>query len=512
MRYPKLIVVHPFLFTLYAVIALLARNIEEVTIVESIRAMVICLLLTGVIFLLARLALRDWQRAGLFATAFSLLFFSYGHVYAALKNVAISSLLLGRHRVLGPIWLGLLVLAAIWVFRSKGDHEKLTRWLNAAGAVSLAFPIFGIILFGYRTLTTPVLDPDSTALAASDRRTQPDIYYIILDAYSRDDALLDLYGYDNTPFLDELEDMGFYIAECSMSNYAQTKLSLASSMNFTYIQSLGEEYSGDSDSRAGLGKYIRQGAVRNVLEDLGYSTVAFETGYYWTQMMDADLYLRRDQYSLDTSAFWGGFTEFEEMLVKTSAGLILADTTRLVNNMNQADISNFYRMKHRLRILYALDQLEKLPAVEGPKFVFAHIVTPHKPYIFYENGEMVEEELDDIDGYTQQVAHVNQRVLQIVRALIAESETPPVIIIQGDHGGVIGDPADRMKILNAYYLPDGGDQLLYPSISPVNTFRLVFNHYFNAGYPLLEDVSYFSQYDRPYQFEEIGETRPGCGE
>jgi len=26
-----------------------------------------------------------------------------------------------------------------------------------------------------------------------------------------------------------------------------------------------------------------------------------------------------------------------------------------------------------------------------------------------------------------------------------------------------------------------------PAISPVNTFRLIFNHYFGADYPLLED-------------------------
>jgi len=59
--------------------------------------------------------------------------------------------------------------------------------------------------------------------------------------------------------------------------------------------------------------------------------------------------------------------------------------------------------------------------------------------------------------------------------------------------------------LNAYYLPDDGDGLLYESITPVNTFRLIFSSYFNSRYDLLEDNSYFSTYERPYQFVDVTE-------
>ena len=41
-------------------------------------------------------------------------------------------------------------------------------------------------------------------------------------------------------------------------------------------------------------------------------------------------------------------------------------------------------------------------------------------------------------------------------------------------------------------MPYGCDRLLYPSITPVNTFRLVFNCYFGASYPLQEDITYWS--------------------
>jgi hypothetical protein len=59
-----------------------------------------------------------------------------------------------------------------------------------------------------------------------------------------------------------------------------------------------------------------------------------------------------------------------------------------------------------------------------------------------------------------------------------------------------------MKILNAYYFPGGNDDL-YPTITPVNTFRLIFNKYFDQDYPLLEDKALYSAYDIPYNYVEV---------
>ena len=53
---------------------------------------------------------------------------------------------------------------------------------------------------------------------------------------------------------------------------------------------------------------------------------------------------------------------------------------------------------------------------------------------------------------------------------------------------------ERMGILNAYYLPKGGNKTLYKTITPVNSFRKIFNHYFKTDYKILDDVSYFSQH------------------
>ena len=141
----------------------------------------------------------------------------------------------------------------------------------------------------------------------------------------------------------------------------------------------------------------------------------------------------------------------------------------------------------------------KLPAKNGDYFVFAHFVVPHPPYSFGPNGEWIEinnKASDEEIGraYISQIIYINNQILQVVDTIQSESETPPVIIIQGDHGpppDLTNSPEIRMPILNAYYLPDANDKL-YPSISPVNSFRVVLDHYFGMNLPLLEDKSYFA--------------------
>jgi len=46
--------------------------------------------------------------------------------------------------------------------------------------------------------------------------------------------------------------------------------------------------------------------------------------------------------------------------------------------------------------------------------------------------------------------------------------------------------------------------ILYPTISPVNTFRIVFNVYFNANYKLLNDETYVAtKRGYPYRFIKL---------
>jgi len=109
------------------------------------------------------------------------------------------------------------------------------------------------------------------------------------------------------------------------------------------------------------------------------------------------------------------------------------------------------------------------------------------------------------------VIFINKQIKAIVRDILANADRQPVIVIQGDHGSIQVQGDARMAILNAYYLPGDDPAPLYASISPANTFRVIFNRYFGGSYPLLEDVSYYSTYQAPYDFRIVPNTREGCG-
>ena len=63
------------------------------------------------------------------------------------------------------------------------------------------------------------------------------------------DTLRDLYGYDNSPFLDFLRSKGFYVADKSVTNYPRTELSVASSLNMKYMNYLSKQMPPDSPVR-----------------------------------------------------------------------------------------------------------------------------------------------------------------------------------------------------------------------------------------------------------------------
>jgi len=503
---------HPLLIAAYPVIALLAHNIEEIKVVNALRALALSILAGMLLYAALRALLKDRDKAALLTTLTLILFFSYGHIYNFLKQTPISGYNLGRHRLLAPLWLGASVLSILWIMRTSRSLQTWNRLLNLVTAVALIMPVAQIGVFFGRVLTASTETPAQVSISElrlPSNQPAPDVYYIILDAYARDDTLKAEFDLDTSPFLSQLEAIGFYVARCSQSNYAQTQLSLASSLNMNYLQALDPGYSPGQKTRVGMEELIRHSAARKAFESLGYQIVAFETGFKGTQWEDADLYLSPSSDVFHSMQIASGPNGFEIMLLRTSAGLLLADGVNVLPKFLQPDFDN-PRKIHRDLILYDLEQLNALPARPGPMFVFAHLVIPHPPYVFGPNGEFTDIDKDYVPGYRDQVLYLNKRLLELLPKMIAASPTPPVIILQGDHGSIGSKPSSRTTIFNAYYLPDSSTQALHDDISPVNTFRVVFNAYFGGDYNLLEDVSYFSIYSAPFEFTVIPNKRPGC--
>jgi len=191
---------------------------------------------------------------------------------------------------------------------------------------------------------------------------------------------------------------------------------------------------------------------------------------------------------------------------------------------------NFRLNIKRNAILNGFSQLGKIPKITKQTFVYAHFLMPHPPFIFNNKGEPVNPKGLEIetDGdqflkfypdlqeyrrkYIDQLEFVNKLVLKTIEKILNESKVQPIIILQSDHGpGSLTrwenpektNMKERMSILNAYYIQGGGQEGLYENITPVNSFRMIFNVLFNEKNPILPDKSYFSTWSHPYKFIEI---------
>jgi hypothetical protein len=258
--------------------------------------------------------------------------------------------------------------------------------------------------------------------------------------------------------------------------------------------------------------FIDHSRVRALLASHGYQTVSISTGYTITDNQTADLYLHPRPVVL---------TDFEGYLLDVTA---LRLTEPLLRTFALLPTSE----SHRATVLHGFRALEALAEAPGPKFVFAHLISPHPPFVFDGAGSPLDspasftfQDANEFPGssedyarqYTGQVKFVNDRLQEVIETLLARSSAPPIILIQADHGSGLltdlGSPQDtcireRFSPFAAYYLP-GVDLAAIPSdISTVNLFRIVFNEYFEAGLPLLDDRQYFYQdMQNYYRFEEV---------
>lgn len=517
------LILHPFLLAVYPALSLLAFNIDEITPQKALRPLVVSLLSSIVLVLVIRLITRDWHRAGLLGSLFIVPFFSYGHIYQLSKGVTVAGFMLGRHRYLVSLWVLLLGAGIWWIKYRLRDPYRITNYLNIVAAIALALPTYNILVF----LARPAANfrPDQIPQAQGSQAVHyatgdqlPDIYYIILDGYARADVLLEVFGYDNSEFLDFLTEKGFYIAQNSRSNYAQTRLSLASSMNIDYINYLTDPIE-DNPRRSILGKLIKESRIRTFLSSLGYQMISFSSGYVLTDIEDADLYLSPGE---------GVISEFEVLLLSNSLGRVMMEKSPAFNLIAKYEpLMYLPYTTHRTRILYTFDRLADIPTIPGPKFVFVHILAPHPPFVFGQNGEEIESDLvysladgsyfkgnreEYISGYRNQLIYLNKLLKKAIKEILVKSKTSPIIVLQGDHGsGAFTDWSsidrtclkERMSILNAYLLPGGEESYLYSSITPVNSFRVVFDAYFGTNFGLLEDKSYFSLWESPYDFIDV---------
>jgi len=504
---------YPLLFALFPVLNLLAQNISQVTPITLVRPLVISVIFSVVIWLLAVLLLRNWQKSALLAFSFQFAFFTFGHLSDLLPGKSGLILLSTEHLYyLGLVELGLIVALGIWLFRTRRRLHILTSYLVAVSTCLVIFPLARIGQF-YWTSERLGRQPVAQAAVLQTVTDKPDIYYIILDAYSRQDLLKANFNFDNQAFIDQLSQMDFDVISCSRSNYNGTAVSLSSMLNLDYLSDLGipgTEINSGSNPEMPL---IKRNLVRTTLEQLGYRIYTFQTDYPTQDWENTTQTFSPSQTSYVTQRL----LPIETVFIKSTALNLLMDISYPWTAQLKTTVDSPYA-SHIAQVRFTLSQLPGTATLPGPKFVYAHIILPHRPFVFdakgnintdtgyfSQNGSAINWDYYQ-KGYIGQIQFANSQIIPTLNDILRYSQKPPIIILMGDHGYQLKDT--YFQNLLAIYLPDHKTESLYPGLSLVNVFRLIFNQYFGASYPLLPDVSY--RIDLKKGYIPAPETLPGC--
>lgn len=507
--FPRVILEIPYhiiFISILPLVILISKNISEIELNTAFRALFVSFGIGLLIYIIVRFLINEKyrERLAIILSLSIISFLSYGHFYDTLRLY----LPLVRHRILLPVIVILTICMAFLLWRkfTQSAISEINRAINIISFVLLLFNITVIVSFFIREKTINQSNNFQHQQAVSSQ-TRPDIYYIVLDSYTRGDILKSYFDFDNSKFLNELQNMGFYVANCAESNYNFTLGSISTTLNMDYLSSFDIPAPADHQNTQPYINHLQDNLVMKSLQEKGYQIVSFENEFPWLEWKNADIYIRPPAENVLTN----NLHPFELLYIQGTMLRYFADfdtSTDIVSNkMTKYNLAKFQ-----------LEQLGKINNKPSPKFVLIDLEVSHGPFVFNSDGTLNKDSGKKASynpsnlaefkrGYIQSIEFLNKEMVNIVHNILIGSDTPPVIILQADHGFRSGDSFN--KIFSAYYLP-GGEQLLYPTISPVNNFRLINSLVFKENTPLLPDRFYQKIQDDFYKFNEVFESNPVC--
>jgi hypothetical protein len=508
---------YPFLASAYFVLALAAHNNSELIPARDLLwPFAISLGVCGVGWVAAFYYTRDAQKSALITILLVVAFSSFGYVAGALFSAG------ALERVGGEFVILLLFALALagpvlGIGRSGRSFEDLNRYLALVALMLTGYNAFRFYRDARISARADLsLSPLASTPRETGRRNVPDIYLIVLDKYTSSRTLASQYGYDNSDFERFLRTRGFVVPTASNTNYVHTFLSLASILNYQYLDTLSQAFGIDNESWALTYPMVERNRLALELKANGYRFVFFPTAFGATrQNRYADAQLPDpSQIRPEFVTAWL-YTTMVPAFHRLGCALLRCQVNRFPYVPESAELLD-----------WKFNRLEQLAGGEQPLFVFAHLTLPHEPYIYRPDCEhrvpywpLRDDGAENAKvkaAYVDQIVCLNRKLMTLVDSLQQRSRIPPVILLQADHGhGRLGRDlpgleratadqiADRISVFGAYALPGVSTDSFSDSITPVNVVRLVLRHYLRADLPPLQDATYWSAHDRPYRFVRV---------
>jgi hypothetical protein len=507
---------HPFLFALASVLALMANSLNQASFTDAAPALIGSLVFAAVIVLaVAALRRRFDARTAVIASIWVVgcLF------YAGLFN-NLNTLIDGGFPMVRPLPIAVLALILLTVVATRINSTLINvvnMVLNGIAVVIFITPAWSAASYEWRNggaraiydadrAAAEMPEIESGAATAPGAKAPPDIYHFVFDRYASEDILSRHYDLDNRAIGQFLEERGFYLARASNSNYQKTGHSLASTFYMDYLDLFVDDPRLAPNNWHPVYRMLEDHRVARFLKTRGYDFIQF--GSWWVGTFDNPAADANHPH---------GFSEFNMLYLRRTMLRplfhILPDTDLTM----RLDWDNGQCQ----RLANQIEQIKTIGRREKPTYVFAHILVPHGPYNFATDGRCLSHgetiERGEPQGYLDQIAYANRIIEEVVTALQAEDREPPVILIQADEGPFPSrdysvpwheSPADELRIktgiLNAYYFPNRDYGGLSNDITPVNSYRVLFNTYFGTQFPKLPDrIFAFPRDSRMFEFHDV---------
>jgi hypothetical protein len=479
--------VHPLLLAACAVIGLFAASVGETALGDIWLPLAISVGVAGLLTVGGRLVAGSWQRGAIIASLAVAMLFSFQSIYRAIYIGA---------GLLNLPWLNFGGYLAIWSLALVAGMCLLLRYPRSTQAATRILNLFALLLLAIAAgsavrplsrLWAAGQGGDEGPLALRAQADSPDIYYLVFDRYANLATLERDFDFDNRPFYEQLRQRGFHCAENSHANYPRTKISMASALNMRLLH--------DAVYVDHVGLLSRH-RVGRALRAAGYD-------YYHLGNWYGPLRRNRDAtFNWPVSSYP---SYFAQELCRATPVVALMQLAR------GQPLSHVPELESPAAVEGRFNSIEEFAGRRGHKFIYAHFLLPHPPFVFNADGTLATPEQragrTHEESYVQQLRYANRRIIKLIDAIAARSQRPPIIVIQADEGPTL-IPSDHGKsrvqkiskrtgIISAFRLPDRDAAALVPDdITPVNTFRLIFSSYFGANLqPLPNRVFYWDHAD-----------------
>lgn len=472
---------------------------------------------------------------------------------AGADMLVISSLLLV---LLMALSLGLGLLAEKFLARLRKRRPELTTGNIMAGL----FVLLGVMFMSQVTQLVKILPPMFREVATvapllpkpegglkQPEHGKPDIYYLVFDRYASGEVLREQFSFSNDAFTNGLRSQGFYVDDNAYSNYPYTTMSVASTLNGIYTNDIVEPFKDEEiQSRTLFHNLIGQASVIKALKEAGYTYHHIGSVYGATSRAPLS----------DQAATYGStitvFDKQKNMFGLEQSQFRQSPYYRLAGagsvpwwpiNIKENDPVGVIRNQ-----LEALNNLAVTTSPEGGRFVFAHILSPHDPYLFNADGSIAISQDAGIsdklvkDKYLGQLQFMNTQINSLVQSILERSQGKAIILINSDEGpypdsmnntvirtpelsaffnsgGFKGDmrrwPDEMLKmkysILQAVHIP-AAEPDDYLNMSSVNMFRVVLNRYLGYELPYLPECHIGLNQGNDMEYRQIDLTAKLTGQ